>query len=260
MAGPAVLTISSEVAAGPVGNSAIVPALLALGVTPVSLSTVLLSNHPGHGKPEGMAVPAETLTAILRRIAALRFIGKDTIVLTGYFANLQQVEAVADFLANHPYAYYLCDPVTGDDGALYVKEEIAAAIRGRLIPLANGLCPNAFELQWLAGMRVSDFDTARAAASRFPGKDVIATSIPHGGELITAAIRDGHATTVTRPLLDDVPHGTGDLLSGLLAGRIAQGHAPQAALAGCIAIVERAIAASHGTNVLDLAQGLKNLG
>lgn len=260
MAGPTVLTISSHVAAGPVGNAAIVPGLLALGVTPVSLPTVLLSNHPGHGKPEGMVIPPETLAAMLDQIDALRFTGRNTVILTGYFADPRQVEAVAGFIANHPYAYYLCDPVIGDDDALYVKEDTAAAIRDRLLPLANGLCPNVFELGWLAGMRVSDLGTAKAVASRFPGKDVIITSIPDGSALMTAAIRDGHAVTVSRPRLDDVPHGTGDLLAGLIAGRIAQGQTPQSCLEDSIAIIERVIAASRGTTVLDLAQGLKNLG
>ena len=71
MAPRQVLTISSLVAAGPVGNSAIVPALLAMGVTPVALPTVLLSNHPGHGRPEGLAVPAEKLAAMLERLVSL---------------------------------------------------------------------------------------------------------------------------------------------------------------------------------------------
>jgi pyridoxine kinase len=260
MAGPTVLTISSHVAAGPVGNAAIVPGLLALGVTPISVPTVLLSNHPGHGKPEGMAIPAETLAAMLDRIESLRFIGRNTVILTGYFAAAQQVDAVAGFIANHPYTYYLCDPVIGDDDALYVKEEVAAAIRDRLVPLANGLCPNVFELGWLAGMKIFDIDTAKVAASRFPGKVVVITSIPDGNALITAAIRDGDVVSVSRPRLDDVPHGTGDLLAGLIAGRIAQGRTPQSCLQDCIAIIERVIAASRGTTVLNLAQGLKNLG
>ena len=260
MPGPTVLTISSHVAAGPVGNAAIVPGLLALGVTPVGVSTVLLSNHPGHGKPEGLVIPAETLKAMLDRIESLHFTGKDMVVLTGYFANAQQVEVVADFITNHPHTYYLCDPVIGDDDALYVKEDVAAAIRDRLVPLANGLCPNVFELGWLTGLKVPNLDAAREAAVRFPDKDVIVTSIPDGIALITSAIRDGNAVDITSPRLDDVPHGTGDLLSGLIAGRIAQGATPQSSLEGCITIVERVIAASHGTAVLDLAHGLKQLG
>jgi pyridoxine kinase len=258
MAGPTVLTISSQVAAGPVGNAAIVPALLALGVTPVAVSTVLLSNHPGHGKPEGLAIPAEMLTAMLDRLTALKFIGKDTVILTGYFANALQVKVVAKFIKDNPYTYYLCDPVMGDDDALYVKEEVAVAIRDGLVPHANGLCPNAFELGWLAGTSVTNLDTAKQAAQHFGGKDVVVTSVPDGDKLITAAIKNGQIISIARPRLDDVPHGTGDLLAGLIAGRIAQGAMPQASLEECITIVEHVIAASRGTDVLNLAQGLKN--
>jgi pyridoxine kinase len=260
MAEPTVLTISSHVAAGPVGNAAIVPALLALGITPISVSTVLLSNHPGHGKPEGLAIPAETLRAMLNRIGSLRFIGKDTVILTGYFANAQQVEAVARFIKDHPYTYYLCDPVIGDNGGLYVREDVAVAIRDHLLPLADGICPNAFELGWLVGATVSDLDSAKTAATHFPAKDVVVTSLPDGDRLLTAAIKGDLTTAVARPRLDDVPHGTGDLLSGLIAGRIAQGAMPRSSLENCINIVEGVIAASRGTDVLNLAQGLKNLG
>ena len=36
-----------------------------------------------------------------------------------------------------PELYILCDPVMGDDDELYVKQEIAEAIRDRLVPLAQ---------------------------------------------------------------------------------------------------------------------------
>ena len=82
-----VVTISSLVAAGPVGNSVIVPALLALGAEPVAIPTVILSNHPGHGRPEGLEVPAETMAAMLARTVELGFTRRPSLVLTGYFAS-----------------------------------------------------------------------------------------------------------------------------------------------------------------------------
>ena len=43
----AIITISSLVAAGPVGNSVVVPTVLALGVEAIAIPTVILSIIPG---------------------------------------------------------------------------------------------------------------------------------------------------------------------------------------------------------------------
>jgi pyridoxine kinase len=255
-----VITISSQVAAGPVGNSAIVPALLALGVTPIAIPTIVLSNHPGHGKPQGLAVPAETLAAMLARLDALRFIREDAVILTGYFANAAQIEAVAAFIRHLPKARYLCDPVLGDaPEGLYVPEDVARCIKERLLPLADALTPNAFELGWLTGEHVHDRRSARAACRTLPGKSVVVTSLPEAGQLTTALYEEGHRVSVTRPLLPNVPNGTGDLLSGLLAARLAQAHPLRNSLGFAVAAIEHVIAKSAGTASLDLAAGLKDI-
>lgn len=256
-----VLTISSQVAAGPVGNSAIVPALLALGVTPIALSTIILSNHPGHGRPEGLAMPAEKLASMLKRLIELGFLGDDVVVLTGYFVHEEQIAALAPIIAGLPKSFYLCDPILGDTHkGLYVAEAVARGIRDKLVPLADALIPNVFELGWLAGHTVTDRASALAAASVFPGKSVLATSLPEGSGLTTALIERGRLHAVARPKLDQVPQGTGDLLSGLLAARLAQGHTLKDSLGLAVAAVEHVIAKSLGTASLDLARGLKDIG
>jgi pyridoxine kinase len=256
-----VLTISSQVAAGPVGNSAIVPALLALRITPIALATTMLSNHPGHGRPEGLAVPAAKLALMLDRLVELGFLGEDTIVLTGYFAHEEQIDAVANFLGKFNRSYYLCDPVLGDTHkGLYVAEAIACAIRDRLAPLADGLTPNLFELGWLTQSEPHDLASVRRACRTFADKSVIVTSLPAGeSQLTTALIEDERALKVTRPKQEQVPHGTGDLLSGLLAGRLAQGHALKDSLGFAVAATEHVMKASVGTASLDLAWGLKDI-
>src|SRR4029450_4901216 len=94
-----VLSISSQVAAGPVGNSAIVPALLALGVTPLALPTVVLSNHPRHGPPRGRAIPAEVLSSMLAALDERNFLKDCCCVLTGFFASAEQIDITADCVA-----------------------------------------------------------------------------------------------------------------------------------------------------------------
>jgi pyridoxine kinase len=257
-----VVTISSSVTAGPVGNSVIVPALLALGVEAVAIPTVILSNHPGHGPPAGLEVPADTMGAMIERVVGLGFTEGATLILTGYFTNPAQIEAAARFIASHkakdPNGYYLCDPVLGDEHTgLYVKPQIAEAIRDILLPLADGLTPNAFELGWLTRHEVGDPESARKAARGLAGRDVVATSVPAGDLLATEAYRDGTRVRVMRPRLKSVPHGTGDLFAAILAAGIAKGIRPAAGLGFAVAAVEQVIAASAGSNALNLAAGLR---
>jgi pyridoxine kinase len=255
-----VLTISSQVAAGPVGNSAIVPTLLAMGVTPIAVPTILLSNHPGHGKPEGVAVPPEKLAAMLKRLLDLGFVPDDAVILTGYFANPEQIDAVASFIARLPKALYLCDPVLGDaPKGLYASEAVATGIRDRLLPQAWVVTPNAFELGWLTRRDVRDRGAARAAAQTLSGKSVVLTSLPEGGQLTTILFERGHSVAVTRPMLPDVPNGTGDLLSGLLAARLAHSQPLDGSIGFAVAATEHVIKVSAGTATLNLAAGLKTI-
>lgn len=259
---PAALVISSQVAAGPVGASAAAPALLSLGVIPIIVPTVLLSNHPGHGRPEGMSIQAVTIKAMLAKLLELGFLRDCKCILTGYFASEEQVSIAAEFItayrANSQACYYLCDPVVGDDDALYVKQEVAETIRDRLVPLAQGLTPNAFEAGWLSGGAVHNIEEARTAAQYWRDKDVIVTSIPDSDDRLATAIFGHNAECVaSRPRLAHVPHGTGDLLSGLAAGHIARGEKLATALPEIVDTLDRVIAASEGNDSLDLARGLK---
>lgn len=260
---PAVLVISSQVAAGPVGASAAAPALLSLGVVPIVVPTILFTNHPGHGRPEGAITEAATISAMLYRLMELGFLAECTCILSGYFANAEQVAAAADFIADYragnPGVYYLCDPVVGDDGELYVAPDVAEAIRDRLVPLAQGISPNAFEAGWLSGLPVHALDEAKQAAGHWPDKDVIITSIHQGDDrLATAAFSKAESVVVGGERLAHVPHGTGDLLSGLTAGHLARGETIIGALPEIVATLDRVIAASAGSDSLDLARGLRS--
>src|SRR5207248_10531497 len=159
----------------------------------------------------------------------LGFTRRPSLVLTGYFASAAQIETAARFIAgekkSNPAGYYLCDPVLGDEHTgLYVKPAIAEAIRDVLMPLADGLTPNAFELGWLTRLEVPDGQAAKRAAAELAGRDVVVTSVPAGSDqLIIQAYRDGESVSVTRPRLKSVPHGTGDLFAAVLAAGIAKG-------------------------------------
>lgn len=248
-----ILAISSQVVFGPVGLSAIVPALQAEGHEVLALPTTLLSNHPGHCKPEGAAQELATIIATLEKLGALKNIDA---VLTGYFANAAQVETVAALLMRLQCPIVLVDPVIGDHGKLYVPEAVAVAIRDLLLPFSTIVTPNVFELSWLSGQRVSDKDTAIQVARSLKIEKVIVTSVPlAGNQLGTVLVINTGVIEVSSPHLKSVPHGTGDYLSGLFLARQFS-DAKKTALQDSVTILQRAISLSGNTDVLAVAEAL----
>jgi pyridoxine kinase len=151
--------------------------------------------------------------------------------------------------------YLLVDPVMGDHGRLYIPQEVAEAIRTHLVPRANCLTPNAFELAWLSGHEVTDEASAITAARSLSLPEVLATSVPSHEGLATLLITADEVHRIVAPKLVMVPNGTGDFLSGLyLAARLE--HAPQDAFAAAMKTLSRAIALSSGTTVLNVAGAL----
>ena len=245
-----VLCISSQTVYGPVGNSAAVPALQAEGHEVMQIPTVILSNHPGHGKPAGQSTPAPLLEDMFEALNRIKAFEGLTAVMTGYFTSAAQVIAaakqIAALKAKHESLHVLVDPVIGDHGALYVGEEVAEAIRDHLIPLATITTPNLFELGWLTGV-----DDVATAVKRLNVAETIVTSIPVGGHLVTRLYAGGEIKNHTISRHAKVPNGTGDFLSGCyLAERLTI--SPALAFAKTMNRLASAIGKSAGHAVLDL--------
>ncbi len=252
-----VLSISSQVVYGPVGNTAAVPALHAAGFTVLQVPTIFLSNHPGHGKPSGVRLPAAEIDAILKKLAALDVLNDCVGVLTGYFADAEQVMIAAacirEMKQNNPELYVVVDPVLGDGDSLYVSVEVAEAIRDELLPLASCITPNRFELAWLTGRSVLNRSDAVSAARYLSCGEVLATSIPvDDGRIATLAISNSESTETISRLKPSVPHGTGDFLAGLYLACRLNGYELAQALNLSSAILEQAITRSVGQSWLDV--------
>ena len=258
-----ILAISSQTVYGPVGNSAAVPALEWLGHTVFAVPTIILSHHPGHGPPAGLRVPARDLAAILESLDTVGALDDCAAVFTGYFAADEQIHAVERVIkrlkARSASVRYFCDPILGDDpGGLYVPLPVAEAVRDRLMPLADAAAPNRFELEWLTGLEITSVPSAIRVARSLLCRETLATSIPSvDGEIATLVVTKTGAHEQFAARRAAVPHGTGDLLSGLYLGHRLNDASPQAALERAAAMLGRVIEVSAGTAVLDLAKGLR---
>ena len=258
-----VLSISSQVAYGPVGNSASVPALQAAGFSVSQIPTIILSNHPGLGKPSGVKLPATELEAILKSLEALGVLDTCVGVMTGYFATADQIKVTASFIHKmkdkSPSLYVLVDPVLGDDGSLYVSNEVANAIRDDLLPLASCITPNCFELGWLSGKPVSTKAEVLLAAATLPHKEILATSIRLDADnLATLVIMGSEYAETISPVKLSVPHGTGDFLAGLYFAARLNGFESRETLTLSTDILDSAISRSLGQPCLDIIGALHN--
>lgn len=243
-----VLVISSHVARGYVGGTATRVALEALGHQAWHIPTVLLSNHPAHTHCAGETVAAAQISMMVEALKQNGWIQRVDAVLTGYLPSPEHVEAAVDAISTireaHRDLEVACDPILGDDpGGLYIDEEAARALRDRLLPHAHLVTPNRFELGWLAGADIACIDDALAAAEalfRDYGSTVLVSSVPGAGtklvhDLIVSCEGAFQASHTRRSAL---PHGIGDLLTGLYVGHRLHGRDLPEAMARATAGVQ----------------------
>ncbi len=261
-----VLSIQSAVAYGHVGNAAAQPALHRLGHTVWRVDTVVFSNHPGHGKFAGQVRPAAEVGAILQGLADLGVSRDCAAVLSGYLGEAGTAGVVAEAVTQvkraNPQAVYLLDPVMGDAGRVYVRDGVPLAMAGTLLPLADIVAPNAFELSLLADRPVSDMATAIAAARVLLARSVglgpslvLATGLRlEGGRVATLAVTQTEAHAVTAPWIDRPIFGTGDLFGALFLGHWleAPGDAVRALRLAASGMAE-AVAATDAAQASELA-------
>jgi pyridoxine kinase len=268
----AILSIQSQVAYGHVGNSAAVLPLQRLGFDVFALNTVQLAHHPGHGTWRGHKLRPEQLDEILGGLEARGVLGRCVAVLSGYLGEPGMAAVVARAVqavrAARPDAPYLCDPVIGDDKpGVFVSAGVPGAIHEHLVPLADIVVPNRFELAHLTGQRIESLEEARAAAAALRARGprlVVVTGLSlaeRPGELAVLADTADEAWLVTTPQLPlALGGGAGDAFSALflghylLAGDLRVGL--ERAVAAIFALLERTSAAGAEELELVAAQDL----
>lgn len=222
-----ILAMSSWVAAGHVGLSAAAPVLQALGWRTLQLPTTMLSNHTGWPAVGGAATPPEQLDSILGAIDENGWLGAVETVLIGYLPTPEHVDCARRVIertrSRNPAARFVCDPILGDyPEGIYIREDAAEAVRERLVPLADVMTPNRFELEWLTGRPIASMDDAldgaRALLGRGVASRIAVTSAPVGpNEIGVLDVTRDHARLHRVTLRTNIPKGVGDVFSALTA-------------------------------------------
>lgn len=258
-----IVSLQSHVVDGTVGNAAAVFPMQRMGAEVLPVHTVQFSNHPAAGPVGGDILPAEHLARVLAGLTARGLPARLDAVLSGYLGAAETADVLAGWIGDcravQPSMPYACDPVIGDSGkGVYVRPDLAATIRDRLIPLASIAFPNLFELQWLTGLAVESevgLAAAIAALHRMGPRAVVVTSVEglDGAGTTGLAISTGGAVTrIHQPKLDRSFSGAGDCFAGMCLVHILRS-------GDVVAAARLAGAAIHALLALTMAEGRDKL-
>jgi pyridoxine kinase len=227
MPGVKVLSIQSSVAYGHVGNSAAVFPLQRIGVEVWPVYTVHFSNHTGYGAWRGPLLAAADVRDVITGIEERGVLGQVDAVLSGYQGGEDIgdviLDAVARVKAANPAATYTCDPVMGNaKSGCFVNPAIPELLRERVVPAADVITPNQFELGFLTGTEpltledtLASVDLARAMGP----STVLVTSVERpdrpADTIEMLAADDTGAWIVQTPLLPLKANGSGDVTAAL---------------------------------------------
>jgi len=230
------LSIQSHVAYGHVGNSAAVFPLQRLGHEVWPVLTVNFSNHTGYGAWRGPLIAPGDVAEVITGIEERGEFARIDAVLSGYQGAPEIsdviVDAVARVKAANPGATYTCDPVMGNaTSGCFVNPAIPPKYRETVIPVADVLTPNQFELGFITGRdalgspapladTLGAVDEVRALG---PGT-VLVTSVQRddaAADTIEMLAVDGDgAWLVTTPRLPMKANGSGDITAALFTAHL----------------------------------------
>ncbi|EYT59155.1 MULTISPECIES: pyridoxal kinase PdxY [Microbacterium] len=222
-----ILSIQSAVAYGHVGNSAAVFPLQRIGVEVLPVYTVTFSNHTGYGAWRGPLIAPDDVREVITGIEERGVFDRIDAVLSGYQGGEGIgdviIDAVARVKAANPNAVYACDPVMGNaKSGCFVAPAIPVLLRERVVPVADIITPNQFELGFLTDTEpdtlestLASVDLARAMGPR----TVLVTSVERPdreeGTIEMLAADDDGAWVVQTPHLPMKANGSGDVTAAL---------------------------------------------
>lgn len=222
-----IMSIQSHVAYGHVGNASAVFPMQRLGVEVWPIHTVQFSNHTGYGDWKGRVFDGHSIEELIDGITDRGVLSKCDGVISGYMGSADIGEAILSAVERvkqaNPKALYCCDPVIGDFGRdVFVRPGIPEFIRDKALPVADIITPNHFELENLAGDKISNIDQlkmAMAELSSIGPKVILVTSVTTeetpDDAIDLVAGENGKFWRVRTPKLNCSVNGAGDAIAAL---------------------------------------------
>jgi pyridoxine kinase len=237
-----ILSIQSAVAYGHVGNSAAVFPLQRIGVEVLPVYTVNFSNHTGYGAWRGPMIDPGEVREVITGIQERGVFGRIDAVLSGYQGGEGIgdviIDAVARVKAENPDAVYACDPVMGNaKSGCFVAPAIPVLLREKVVPVADIITPNQFELGFLTESEPDTLESTLASvdlARAMGPSTVLVTSVERPdreeGTIEMLAVDDEGAWIVQTPHLPMKANGSGDVTAALFTAHYVETGSAQTAL------------------------------
>ncbi|OAP54642.1 pyridoxal kinase, variant 1 [Fonsecaea erecta] len=219
------------------------------GLTRIFFSCPFEGNHTGYRQFKGRRTPAAEIRELYDGLRQSYLTDFD-VLLSGYSPSAEVVDTIGTIArdlryrsAVHPGGFFwVLDPVMGDQGHLYVSEDIVPAYK-QLIKEADLILPNQFEAELLSGASISSLsgvaNAVRTLHAVYGTRHVVVTSVrvPDGGNAEGTEGTEGDASLavvgstrrqdgsarlfkVEVPVLDCYFSGTGDMFAALMVARL----------------------------------------
>ncbi|XP_043266878.1 pyridoxal kinase [Venturia canescens] len=218
-----VLSIQSHVVSGYVGNKSATFPLQLLGYEVDAINSVQLSNHTGYKVFKGQILNDEDLGVLAAGLAE-NDLDTYSHLLTGYVGSASFLKKIAQLVPllkkKNPNLKYVCDPVMGDNGHMYVPEELKDIYKNHIVPLADTITPNQFELELLTNVKISSMEDLKKAIEvlHIMGPKIIAVSSTDLNNKLTAVVsnvKDKTKISINIPKIPAMYTGSGDLFAAL---------------------------------------------
>ncbi|NJI60851.1 MULTISPECIES: pyridoxal kinase PdxY [Microbacterium] len=237
-----ILSIQSAVAYGHVGNSAAVFPLQRIGVEVLPVYTVNFSNHTGYGAWRGPMIAPDDVREVITGIEERGVFGQIDAILSGYQGGEGIgdviIDAVARVKSANPSAVYACDPVMGNaKSGCFVAPAIPVLLRERVVPVADIITPNQFELGFLTDTEPDTLESTLASvdlAHAMGPRTVLVTSVERPdreeGTIEMLAADEQGAWLVQTPHLPMKANGSGDVTAALFTAHYVETRSAKIAL------------------------------
>src|SRR3954447_24124205 len=232
---PRCLTIAGSDSGGGAGIQADLKAFAAARVYGMS-AIVALTAQNTMGVTAVHEAPPDFIHAQLD--AVFSDLGVDA-AKTGMLFSRTAVEAVADFLEEHPVPLVVDPVMLASSGARLLRDDAVAALVARLFPLAAVVTPNLPEAVALVGRDAPRAELAEALVAAGAAAAIVTGG--HGDPVDHLFDGQRHLEIAVEQLPVRATHGAGCTHSATLAALLARGYSLEDAARGAAAAASRAV-------------------
>ncbi|RLV96497.1 putative pyridoxal kinase BUD17 [Spathaspora sp. JA1] len=228
MENKSLLSISSHVVHGYVGNRVIVFPLQYVGWDVDAMNTTNYSNHPGYGSFTGTPSTPDSLVEIIDGLKKIHDFKDYDIVLTGYASTSEVLQVIKNelvkvFANNKLSPEWIVDPILGDNGRLYVSEKVIPVYRDIFATgYVSLITPNQFEFETLTGAKLKTWQDVKQTILQFDNKykikNIVISSVSIENQLYCVGYTSNTNRMFSVPI-NEIPcnfNGCGDLFTALL--------------------------------------------